>query len=82
MDKRQSLRSHFKSPEGRYVLRSEKLTGLHPFQSQKGTRLTLASLQGGAEAGDYIVYNVGDAIHISHFNATDKARQEDTEWTA
>lgn len=62
-------RNRFKTAEGRFTLHSERTSGL-AFNYQRATRLTLATLQGGAEDGAWIVYNAGDLIHIARFDAT------------
>lgn len=72
MDKDQ--RTSFKATDGRYVLHSEKTHGLVQFQARKATRLTLAELHGGNEEGVYIVYNVGDYLHVCPYDATEKVR--------
>jgi hypothetical protein len=67
-------RTAFKATDGRYELHSEKTHGLVQFASRRGTRLTLAELHGGNEEGVYIVYNVGDYLNISPYDATEKVR--------
>ncbi len=65
----------FKTPEGRYELVHERTQGLVPFHYQRSTRLTLANLQaGGAEDGSYVIFNVGELVHIARRNATHKVR--------
>ena len=59
--------------EGRFHLHAERTTGLQPFNCQRPCRLTLAQLQGGAEDGLWVVYNVNDYIHIARYDATHKA---------
>lgn len=67
------VKSHFKVPsEGRYVLHSAKTMGLVPFAMRRTTRLTIATLHGGDEEGMYMVYNVGDYLHVVPFDATEK----------
>ena len=73
MDKPQDVRTHFKTPEGRYTLHSAKTAGTVQFQMRRpGTRLTVAALHGGAEEGLYMVFNVGELLHVTPFDATDK----------
>lgn len=67
------LKSSFKA-EGRYVLHSAKTVGLVPFAMRRSTRLTIATLHGGEEEGMYMIYNVGDYLHVSPFDATEKVR--------
>jgi hypothetical protein len=67
------VKSHFKAPsEGRYVLHSAKTLGVVPFAMRRTTRLTIATLHGGDEEGMYMVYNVGDYLHVAPFDATEK----------
>eukprot|EP00878_Enallax_costatus_P025536 GHUV01027323.1.p1 GENE.GHUV01027323.1~~GHUV01027323.1.p1 ORF type:complete len:186 (+),score=25.84 GHUV01027323.1:312-869(+) len=66
------VKNHFKVPEGRYVLHSEKTLGLVPFMMRRSSRLTIAALHGGEEEGMYMVYNVGDYLHVAPFDATEK----------
>lgn len=66
------VKNQFKVPEGRYVLHSEKTLGLIPFVLRRTTRLSIATLHGGAEEGMYMVYNVGDYLHVAPFDATEK----------
>lgn len=73
------VKSHFKVPEGRYVLHSAKTMGLVPFAMRRTTRLTIATLHGGDEEGMYMIYNVGDYLHITPFDATEKVRQQGTD---
>lgn len=71
------VKSQFKVPsEGRYVLHSSKSMGLVPFAMRRTTRLTIATLHGGGEEGMYMVYNVGDYLHVSPFDATEKVRAQ------
>lgn len=67
-----AVKNQFKVPEGRYVLHSEKTVGLVPFVMRRTTRLTIAALHGGEEEGMYMVYNVGDYLHVCPFDATEK----------
>lgn len=67
-----AVKNAFKSPEGRYLLHSEKQVGLVPFAMRRTTRLTIATLNGGEEEGMYMIYNVGDYLHIAPFDATEK----------
>jgi hypothetical protein len=67
-----TIKTQFKVPEGRYVLHSAKQSGLVPFALRRTTRLTIATLHGGDEEGMYMVYNVGDYLHVSPFDATEK----------
>jgi hypothetical protein len=60
----------------RYVLHSEKTTGLVPFAMRRTTRLTIATLHGGDEEGMYMIYNVGDYLHVAPFDSTEKVRQQ------
>lgn len=60
----------------RYALHSEKTIGLVPFAMRRTTRLTIATLHGGDEEGMYMVYNVGDYLHVAPFDATDKVRRQ------
>jgi hypothetical protein len=66
------IKAHFKLNEGKYVLHSEKALGLVPFLSRRTTRLVVATLHGGAEEGMYMVFNVGDYLHVAPFDSTDK----------
>lgn len=68
-------KTHFKASEGRYLLWSERTGGLVPFANGRATRLTVAALKGGAEAGQYMVFNVGDQLHICPYDGTDKVRR-------
>jgi hypothetical protein len=70
------VKSYFKVPEGRYVLHSAKTTGLVPFAMRRTTRLTIATLHGGNDEGMYMIYNVGDYLHVSPFDATDKVMSQ------
>lgn len=74
MDKPAATKSHFKTSEGRYSLWSERTAGLVPFANGRATRLTLAALRGGQEAGQYMLFNVGEQLHISSYDSTDKVR--------
>jgi len=65
-------KTHFKASEGRYVLWSERTVGLIQYQSGKGPRMTTATLRGGPEQGQYMVFNVGDYLHITSYDATEK----------
>jgi hypothetical protein len=65
-------KTQFKTTEGRYLLWSERTAGLIPFQSGKATRLTAASLRGGQEQGQYMVFNVGEYLHIANYDGTQK----------
>ncbi len=77
MAKQQPNRNQFKTPEGRYLLQSDKVHGTIAFNHLRATRLTLASLQGGAEEGKYLVYNVGEALYICRHDAVAKARHQE-----
>lgn len=68
----ETIKAQFKVPEGRHVLHSAKQSGLVPFALRRTTRLTIATLHGGDEEGMYMVYNVGDYLHVSPFDATEK----------
>lgn len=59
MQPRNSTRVRFKGPEGRWLLHMDKGPALSTFSFQRGTRLTLANLQGGPEEGIWLIYNVG-----------------------
>ena len=73
MDTGGDVRTHFKTPEGRYTLHSAKTAGTVQFQMRRpGTRLTVAALHGGAEEGLYMAFNVGELLHVTPFDATDK----------
>lgn len=68
-----TTRTHFKTPEGKYVLLSERYSGLIGFHANRTTKLTLAEVRGHGElAGRYIVFNVGDYVHVSHILHTDR----------
>jgi hypothetical protein len=69
------IKTQFKVPEGRYVLHTAKNMGLVPFAMRRTTRLTIATLHGGGEEGMYMIYNVGDYLHVSPFDATEKVTQ-------
>jgi hypothetical protein len=69
-----TVRTQFKAPEGRYVLNSERLSGLVQFQSQRGVRLTIAALTDDGATSKYVIFNVTDSLHISELEATDKVR--------
>ena len=63
--------------EGPYVRHSSKEVGLIPFQPRRlsqGTRLTICELHTHDE-GVYVVYNVGDSLHIAPYDATEKVRR-------
>lgn len=62
----------FKGPEGRYAMEGERLTGLLSFSPQRATRLTLATLGNADDGHTYIVFNVGDFVHICTPGGTDK----------
>jgi hypothetical protein len=66
-------KTHFKTPEGRYTLHSERTSGLVPFQSRRAPHLTVAALHEGMEQGMYMLFNVGDFLHITPYDATEKA---------
>jgi hypothetical protein len=66
------VKGHFKVSEGRYVLHTTKALGLVRFAMRRTSRLTIATLHGGEEEGMYMVYNVGDYLHVAPFDATDK----------
>lgn len=72
------VKHQFKCPEGRYVLHSEKTLGLVPFAMRRTTRLTIATLHGGEEEGMYMVYNVGDYLHVTPFDSTEKVTSTPT----
>lgn len=72
LSERDNIRQHFRAPEGVYRLHSEKVTGLVSFLSQRSTRLTVASLRGGNEEGEYIILNVGDTLQICPLGGNDK----------
>lgn len=60
--------------EGPYVRHSSKEVGLIPFQPRRlsqGTRLTICELHTHDE-GVYVVYNVGDSLHIAPYDATEQ----------
>lgn len=76
------VKNQFKVPEGRYVLHSAKTMGLVPFAMRRTTRLTIATLHGGGEEGMYMIYNVGDYLHVSPFDATEKVRQRSSAYAA
>jgi hypothetical protein len=42
---------------------------------RRTTRLTIATLHSGDEEGMYMVYNVGDYLHVAPFDSTEKVRQ-------
>ena len=73
MEKGQDVRTHFKTPEGRYSLHSAKTAGTVASQMRRPTRLTVAALHGGPEEGLYMVFNIGELLHVTPFDATDKA---------
>ncbi|KAG2495709.1 hypothetical protein HYH03_006309 [Edaphochlamys debaryana] len=66
------VRNRFKTAEGRFVLHAERTTGLQPFNYQRSPRLTLAQLQGGAEEGAWILFNIGECLNIARYDATHK----------
>jgi hypothetical protein len=68
-------KTHFKTSEGRYLLWSERTAGLVPFANGRATRLTVAALRGGAEGGQYMVFNVGEQLHICPYDGTEKVRR-------
>jgi hypothetical protein len=70
------VKNYFKVPEGRYELHSARTMGLVPFAMRRTTRLTIATLHGGEQEGMYMVYNVGDYLHITPFDATEKVRAQ------
>lgn len=72
MEKPPHARTQFKTGEGRYALWSERTAGLVPFANGRATRLTLAALRGGAEQGQYMVFNVAEHLHICAYDGTDK----------
>ena len=78
---RSQIRSRFKTPEGRYSLCLEKTAGLIPFNYSRSTRLSLAALQGGGEAGAWVIYNVGDNLHLCRQEATARVRERESERT-
>ncbi|KXZ56614.1 hypothetical protein GPECTOR_1g553 [Gonium pectorale] len=54
-----------------------------PFNYQRSTRLTLANLQVGSEVdGAWIIFNVGDYVHISPYNATHKDPYKSIQFTS
>ena len=63
---------HFKAPEGRYELVGERLGGLCNFNAARMPRLSLAQLSGGDEAGTYLLFSVGDALHVCRYAETAK----------
>ncbi len=64
-------RTRFKTAEGRFTLFSEKPSSFS-FNYQRSTRLTLASLKGGAEEGQWIVWNCGDLLNFSRYDSTQR----------
>jgi hypothetical protein len=76
------VKRQFKVPEGRYVLHTAKEMGLVPFAMRRTTRLTIATLHGGVEEGMYMIYNVGDYLHVSPFDATEKVTQRTSAYAA
>ena len=63
---------HFKAPEGRYELVCDRLGGLCNFNAARMPRLSLAQLLGGDEAGTYLLFSVGDALHVCRYAETAK----------
>ena len=63
---------HFKAPEGRYELVGDRLGGLCNFNAARMPRLSLAQLTGGDEAGTYLLFSVGDALHVCRYAETAK----------
>lgn len=63
---------HFKAPEGRYELVCDRLGGLCNFNAARMPRLSLAQLMGGDEAGTYLLFSVGDALHVCRYAETAK----------
>lgn len=72
LSERAEARDRFKTAEGRFRLLTERKTGLQPFNYQRSSRLTLASLHGGAEEGTWIIFNVGDAVNVCRYDSTHK----------
>ncbi|GBF89015.1 hypothetical protein Rsub_01514 [Raphidocelis subcapitata] len=72
MDGKPPTKTRFKATDGRYTLLSERTSGLIPFQGGRATRLTLATLRGGAEAGRYVIFNVSEQLLVCAHDATNK----------
>lgn len=70
----QSIRKHFKTPEGRYSLASERLIGLVGFSPHRNTKITIADLKGARpeDVHTYVVFNVGENLHICSYDGTDR----------
>lgn len=65
-------KAHFKTPEGRYELVGERLSGLCNFSASRVPRLTLAVLEGGEEEGCYLVFSIQDVLHICRYTESAK----------
>jgi hypothetical protein len=68
------VKSKFKTPEGRFVLSSERSYGCLPFNPMRVTKLTLATFEGLDEAGQWLIYNVGEFVYISRPDSTKNVR--------
>ena len=84
------LRRTFKTPEGSYQLKSETRHGqvahatslaslpYMPYQvtymDRQSARMTLGCVEDGDEKGDYIIFNIGDALHLLHFDNDEGVR--------
>jgi hypothetical protein len=68
------VKAQFKTPEGRYILHTEKTAGTVHWHIKRTTRLTVAplSLPDEQQGGCYIVYNLGDYLNICRFDSSHK----------
>eukprot|EP00201_Polytomella_parva_P023134 CAMPEP_0175040416 /NCGR_PEP_ID=MMETSP0052_2-20121109/1248_1 /TAXON_ID=51329 ORGANISM="Polytomella parva, Strain SAG 63-3" /NCGR_SAMPLE_ID=MMETSP0052_2 /ASSEMBLY_ACC=CAM_ASM_000194 /LENGTH=494 /DNA_ID=CAMNT_0016302619 /DNA_START=65 /DNA_END=1546 /DNA_ORIENTATION=- len=65
------IKDRFKTSEGRFNLQVERC-GAISFSASVSTRLTLAHLYGDPEELIYVIYNVGEYIHVSRLHEMDK----------
>lgn len=70
---KEDTKTSFKCPEGRYTLVGCRNHNLLLYNPQRATKLTLAELASGHERATFVIFNVGDYLHICSPNATDKA---------
>ena len=64
------VKGKFKAPEGRYQLLCERSYGVLPFNYQRSTKLSLGRLEGGEDAGSWLIYNVGEFVYIARADST------------
>ncbi len=69
---KEDTKTAFKCPEGRYTLTNARNYNLLLFNPHRATKLTLAELASGRERATFVIFNVGDFLHVCTTHGVDK----------